>query len=261
MPKVRYKNTELYYTEKGSGSPVVLLHGFLENALMWDETAEVLSKTHRVICIDLPGHGKSGSLNKTHSMSAMAEVVNHILIQINCPAYALIGHSMGGYVSLAMAELYPQNISKLMLFYSTAAADDAEKKLNRDRAKKLVAQNKNTFLRLNLSGLFSPATLSLYPKQLEALVKQAQTMEVAAITSALDGMKTRPDRSSLLNTSPFPVTFVSGKNDPVIPIDSLVNQHQAKAVKQVTITPNGHLGYIEDKAVSLAVIQDFLVDL
>jgi len=258
MPKIQYKNTALFYTEKGSGSPVVLLHGFLENSNMWNETVEVLFKNHRVVCIDLPGHGKSESLAETHSMSAVAESVNYILTQISCTNYALIGHSMGGYISMAMADLFPQNITKLMLFFSSAAADGIEIKQNRDRAKKLVAQNKNTFLRLTLSGLFSLETLALYPNELEALVKEAQTMEIDAIVSCLEGMKNRPNRSELLNTLPFPVAFVSGKNDPVVPLESVLVQHKAKAVKNVTITPNGHLGYIEDRELSLAAIQDFL---
>jgi len=147
-----------------------------------------------------------------------------------------------------------------MLFFSSAAADGPEKKINRDRAKKAAAQNKNTFLRITLSGLFSPKTVRLYPGELDDLVKEAQTMKVESIVSALEGMKIRKDRIELLNTLPFPVAMVSGKNDPVIPLESILEQHNAKAIEKVTITPNGHLGYIEDRDNCLDAIQEFLLD-
>src|SRR5680860_1398856 len=105
-----HKNTNVHFTSIGKGNAVVLLHGFLENSSMWQEVAQELSKRNRVICIDLLGHGKTENLGYIHSMEDQTQMVKAVLNHLRLRKQVLIGHSMGGYVVLAFAKLFPKSV-------------------------------------------------------------------------------------------------------------------------------------------------------
>ena len=155
MKQIIYKNTAISYSDIGTGTAVVLLHGFLENKTMWKDLAPKLAEKNRVISIDLLGHGDSDCLGYVHSMEENAEIVKAVLSNLKIRKTIIIGHSMGGYVALALAELYPQFIKGLVLLNSTAKEDSEERKLNRDRAIKAVKQNYINFVRMSIVNLFS----------------------------------------------------------------------------------------------------------
>jgi pimeloyl-ACP methyl ester carboxylesterase len=107
MRTTNFKNTKISYTDQGKGNAVVLLHGFLENCTMWNYLAPVLAKKNRVICIDLLGHGQTDCLGYIHSMEDMADAIHQVITELKIRKAVFVGHSMGGYVALAVAELYP----------------------------------------------------------------------------------------------------------------------------------------------------------
>ncbi|HLA56688.1 MAG TPA: alpha/beta fold hydrolase, partial [Flavobacterium sp.] len=150
MKTLHYKNISINYSDTGKGTAVVLLHGFLENAKMWDDFVPELSKKYRVITIDLLGHGQTDSLGYVHSMEDNADAVHAVLSELRVRKAIFAGHSMGGYVALAYAELYPEFMKGLALVNSTSKADSAERKENRDRAIKAVKQNYTNFVRLSV---------------------------------------------------------------------------------------------------------------
>src|SRR4030065_2382718 len=113
-----YKNTNVNFTSTGIGSAVVLIHGFLENSSMWQEVSQELSKRNKIICIDLLGHGKTGNLGYLHSMEDQAQMVKVVLNHLKLRKYTFVGHSMGGYVALAFAKLFPSAIKALCLMKS-----------------------------------------------------------------------------------------------------------------------------------------------
>jgi len=115
-----YKNIQIRYTSTGKGRVVVLLHGFLENLNMWDTIVPKLAKKNRVITIDLLGYGKSENLGYIHTMEDQAQLVKAVLKHLRLRKYILIGHSMGGYISLAFAELFPHSLKGLCLLNSTS---------------------------------------------------------------------------------------------------------------------------------------------
>ena len=108
MKTTHFKNTKISYTEQGKGNAVILLHGFLENSTMWKYLVPVLTQKNRVICIDLLGHGQTDCLGYIHSMEDMADAVHHVISELKIRKAILVGHSMGGYVALAFAALYPE---------------------------------------------------------------------------------------------------------------------------------------------------------
>src|SRR5690606_14377497 len=134
MNTIHFKNISVNYTDTGKGSAVVLLHGFLENSKMWDDFTGELSKKHRVVTIDLLGHGKTQPLNYVQTMEDNAEMVLAVLHELRIRKAVLVGHSMGGYVALAFADLFPEIVKAVALINSTSKPDNHERKINRDRA-------------------------------------------------------------------------------------------------------------------------------
>lgn len=129
-----YKNSSIHYTVTGDGPALVLLHGFLETLEMWEDFVPEFSRSHQVICIDLLGHGQTDCLGYLHTMEDMADAVFAVLHHLKIEKAHVIGHSMGGYVALALAERQPQLFEGLCLMNSTFEADDDDKKLLRSRA-------------------------------------------------------------------------------------------------------------------------------
>ena len=152
---IKFKGINLSFTDEGKGKAVVFLHGFLETKAIWIYFSKQLSISHRVITIDLLGHGQTDCLSYVHTMEEMAEAVQAVLIHLKLRKYFLVGHSLGGYVSIALAENNPDNIKGLVMFHSTAKEDSKQKKTDRGRAIKVVKKNAQLFIKEAIPNLFN----------------------------------------------------------------------------------------------------------
>jgi pimeloyl-ACP methyl ester carboxylesterase len=251
-----YKNTKISYTNSGEGTAIVLLHGFLENKKMWLDYVAFFSENYRVITIDLLGHGESDCLGYVHSMEDNANVVHEVLEHLHIQKAIVVGHSMGGYVGLAFAELYPNEINKLVLLNSTSKEDSAEKKLNRTRAIKAVKQNYVNFVSLAIGNLFSKNNRIRLEKEIEKVKTEALKTPLQGIIASLEGMKIRKDRESLLKQNLFPTLLVLGKKDPVLNYDESISQIKNTIVELVSFE-DGHMSQIENKEELKKVLTDF----
>jgi pimeloyl-ACP methyl ester carboxylesterase len=258
MPTCQYKHIPVNFTDAGKGPAVVLLHGYLENLGMWQAFAKTLSTRFRVVCIDLLGHGKTPSLGYVHPMEDFADAVKAVLDHLRLRKYAVIGHSMGGYVALALAEAFPDNIRALGLFYSTAKEDSEEKKEMRLRAMEAIKHNHKTFVRTMIPGLFTEENKVKYQKEIEIAIAEALTMSKQSVLAAMAGMRERKDREALLHFAPYPVLIISGKHDPRISLAEMQPQMAAPNVQAAHITEHGHMGHIEDSEKCLFLLSEFL---
>jgi len=254
---ITYKNTNITFETYGNGSAVVLLHGFLESSLMWHDIITVLSKKHKVIAIDLLGHGNTDSHGYVHTMEDQAEMVKAVLNHLKLRKYVIIGHSMGGYVALSFASLFPKNIKGIFLLNSTALPDSKEKKINRNRAIKAVKENYKTFIRIAIPMLFADKNKTIYKKEIQEGIQDALRMNPQGITAALEGMKIRENLTSLYTSSNFPIHMIISKQDPALNYDSLINQTKNTKVTTSEL-PDGHMSYIENKTEVIKIISDFL---
>jgi pimeloyl-ACP methyl ester carboxylesterase len=252
-----YKNTKISFTDDGKGTAVVLLHGFLENKTMWDKYVSALSKNHRIITIDLLGHGETECLGYVHTMEDQADMIFAVLISLRIRKIVLVGHSMGGYVALAFAELYPDYVKGLFLLNSSSRADSDERKINRDRAIKAVKQNHTNFVRISITNLFSDDNREVLAKEIEKVKRQALKTPLQGIVASLEGMKIRKDREVLLHFAPFPIQLVLGKKDGVLIYPETIDQIEGTKV-ELTTFPNGHMSHIENEAELKKVLSDFL---
>ncbi|NNK55641.1 MAG: alpha/beta fold hydrolase, partial [Flavobacteriaceae bacterium] len=148
----RYNDKHIYYETAGQGPALLLLHGFLENASMWDSLEKLVHDKFTVIRIDLPGHGRSDVYSEIHSMEFMADVVRELLKSMGVNSISIIGHSMGGYVALAYLEKHPETVRQCILLNSTTYADSADRKINRERALKLIPDNKELFINVSINN-------------------------------------------------------------------------------------------------------------
>src|SRR5690606_6455708 len=254
---INFKGTSVYYQDQGQGSTVVLLHGFLENSTIWDSVKTSLVKRYRVISIDLLGHGNTGCIGYVHTMEQMAEAVKAVLLWLKLRRVCFIGHSMGGYVALAYAEAYPDDVKGLVLANSTARADSQEKKKNRDRAIEMVKRDHKTFVRMGVSNLFRPKNRKIFAQAIKQLKKQALKTPLQGIVAALEGMKIRDDREILLHFTPFAKMMILGRKDPVLQYDELIDQIEDTTVKLVEFD-DGHMSFIENRAEFVEQINIFL---
>ncbi len=111
----------------GKGEVIMLIHGYLETSEIWNSFAKRLSENFRIILVDLPGHGRSDNADEVLTMDLMATVLAKLLENLDIKKVFLTGHSLGGYITLAFAELYPEMLSGYCLFHSHPFADDIGK--------------------------------------------------------------------------------------------------------------------------------------
>lgn len=249
-----YKGINISYTDEGKGNAMVLLHGFLENSTIWDTIKKEFKKEGRVITIDLLGHGQTGCLGYVHSMETMAEAVKAVIDYLKVEKFSIIGHSMGGYVAMALAEINPGLLDGLVLMNSTAKADSEEKKKNRDRAIEAVKKDHKSFIRLSISNLFRPKNRKIFVHEIQSLKDEALKIPLQGIVAALEGMKIRKDREGILQNLTCKKIIIIGKKDPVLDYESLLTQMQNVDI-EIVECPDGHMSYIENKNIVVQALK------
>jgi pimeloyl-ACP methyl ester carboxylesterase len=257
---IKFKSINVSFTDTGRGKAVVFLHGFLENKIIWKNFSEQLSKNQRVITVDLLGHGNTDCLSYVHTMEEMAEAVHFVLNHLKLRKYFLVGHSLGGYVSLALSEAQPDNIKGLVMFHSTAKSDSKAKQKDRDRAIKVVKRNASIFINEAIPNLFN-TNYKPYKRGISSIKKQALKTTKQGIVAALEGMKIRLDREIILKFAPYPVLFIIGKEDAILPYKDLITQAQLpEKGKFVLLEKVGHMGFIEAKDETYKILKQFVAN-
>jgi len=252
-------DANLRYQDTGSGPVIVLLHGYLETLKLWKPCISELSTKFRFIAPDLPGHGRSQITEEVQTMDSMAEQIKHLLDNLNIKRCFMVGHSMGGYVTLAFLEKYPGMLEGVSLFHSSPFADTNEKREHRDREIALIRQGKKRLVYYNhVAKTFAKDNIYLYPEINEKLIKMSEKSEEHGIISALEGMKVRPDRSDLLANTKIPVQYIIGKMDNFIPFSILDRIKLPENADVVVLENSGHMGMFEEKERSLEAIVAFI---
>ena len=247
----------LLYRDTGSGEPVVLLHGFAEDGAIWTEVARHLNC--RLLIPDLPGSGRS-TLTPDLSIEAMAMAIKELLDREGIERCILIGHSMGGYIALAFAELYPERLRAFGLFHSTAYADSDEKKAARQKSIAFIREHgAQPFIRQSIPNLFANETRTDRPGLVEDTIDRYQNASPDALTAHLQAMLQRPDRVPVLKRSRVPVLFIFGQKDQIVLPEQSLAQVSVPALSSLHILPGaGHMGMLEEPAAGAAIIQSFV---
>lgn len=248
----------LHFFEKGQGHPLLFLHGFCESGEMWRYFAESLSTQYRVICPDLPGFGDSVLTHPIQSLEEVAEQLEGWMQAEQIQNPIVMGHSLGGYVALALLERMGDHLKAIGLLHSTAFGDDLEKKEMRNRTL--------TFLKKHGAAKFVTSFVpQLFPehRRIELAEAIAQSIEDGK-RSSLEGllaytvaMRDRKDRMEVLQQFTGPKLLLAGTLDGSVKIESSRAQ-QGAYTHYNELEGVGHLGMVEEKEKTLAVVQNFL---
>ncbi|MEO8412810.1 MAG: alpha/beta hydrolase [Ginsengibacter sp.] len=269
MKHIIFHNKKIVYRTEGSGNgnPVMLLHGFAEDGTIWNYQLEKLKEKFLVIIPDLPGSGQSPLLEGKIFIEDYAEVVKAIMVaellndQKNL--FTLIGHSMGGYITLAFAEKYPGLLQAFGLFHSSAYADDDAKKESRKKGIEFIKNNGAiSFLKNTSPNLFSDITKKVKPELVEQLIDLSRYFSDEALIQYYETMMQRPDRTPVLQSFNRPVLFMIGKGDNAVPLQASLEQVHLPSVAHVKILQNsGHMGLWEEKEEATLFLMNFLLQL
>ena len=245
-------------SEKGEQT-IVLLHGYLESMLVWEEFASLLYKHARVITLDIPGHGISEVKGECHTMEYLADTLAAALTNLGVEKAYIVGHSMGGYVALAFAERHPERRAGLVLLSSTPNADTEEKVANRKREISLVKSGKKELLAHTAPAAgFAEQNRRRLVSYIEDLEQMVFLAEDAGVVALLNGMIQRADRNDMLRALALPQLFILGRKDGYISEEAaekmVANHPQAKVV---WLDNSGHMGFIEQPKECAAAILDF----
>lgn len=239
---------------------VVLLHGYLESLLVWDDFIPLLYKQVRVVTLDLPGHGISVVTGECHTMEFLADTVAEGLKALGIERCTLVGHSMGGYVALAFCERHPEMLDGLVLLSSTPNPDTEEKAENRRREIALVKAGKKELLaRVAPAAGFAEENRARMQDAIEDLTEQVFITEDEGIVALLDGMIGRKDQNEMLRQTKVPVLFILGRKDNYIPVEvaeKMVAGHPE--AKIVWLENSGHMGFLEEPEKTAEALLDFV---
>jgi pimeloyl-ACP methyl ester carboxylesterase len=267
---ISIQNKQVQYTVSGEGNPVVLVHGFGEDSDVWRYQLEDLSKDYQLIIPDLPGSGKSEMIEDM-SIEGLAdcvkEIVDHELLKTLPPSgekglggAIIIGHSMGGYITLALAAKYPDLLQGFGLFHSTAFADSDEKKTARRRSIEFMqTHGSDEFIRQSTPNLFTEAYRIKNNAILEDMIARYSNFDPLALIAYYEAMIQRPDRTAVLKSFNKPILFIIGKNDKAIPFEDSMKQCHLPQLASVQILEKAaHMGMWEEKEKSSQALLSFL---
>ncbi len=238
------KQIAFFQTGRGGKLPLVLLHGFCEDATIWEE---ILPKIKgKIVRIDLPGFGGS-DVSETPGIEKYADATAAVLDFLKFEKSILVGHSMGGYAALAFAKKYPQRLAALGLLHSHPFPDSETAIENRRRGiEMLKSGKKNQYVAQLFPGLFPKEFAEAKPDILKRLIARAQKFPTEGIIQGLENMMTRPDHRKTLTAVACPVLFIVGKKDNLISPENAQEMTAMPEVADIHFLENcGHMGMLE----------------
>ncbi|MGV3589732.1 MAG: alpha/beta fold hydrolase [Adhaeribacter sp.] len=253
-------NSSTIIDSGGNGKVLIFLHGFLESKEIWLEYTKPLQQDYRVILLDLPGHGENTAAVAEYSMDNNAAFVREALQSLNIKQCILIGHSMGGYTAMAFAEKYPELLSGVVMFHSSALPDTDEKKENRDKTIDFIQKHGvEKFMETFVAPLFYEGNRQNQQATIQKLTQTGKKVAPEAIIGTVKAMRDRPDRTKVLSAVNFPFLFIAGKQDIAVTLEQTLQQcHLPKTSYTLFLDQTGHMGMFERPHETLAAIKGFV---
>lgn len=254
---ISFKNINISFSDLGKGQAIILLHGFLENKTMWKGVEKELSKRNRVIAIDLLGHGETDCLGYVHHLDLFSEAIEAVLKSLKLRRFYLIGHSLGGYIALTLANRNVAKVKGICLLNSTSNEDDQERKALRLRANTMAQHNFENLIRMSFINLFTASSREKFKSEINTALSEALQTKVQSYIAANEGMRTRKNQSQVLKTTSFKKLIIAGRKDPVLDIQKSIEEAKDTNT-DIEILDGGHMSHIENSKDLIAILQNFV---
>jgi len=252
-----FRGATIAYSTSGKGRAILLIHGFLGAKEIWKELEGQLAKQFKVVSIDLPGHGQSECIGYVHNMELLATCCRGLLTHLSIRKAVVVGHSLGGYVSLAFGEQFPDSVIGLMLVNSTAKGDSAKRKKSRDQLIKLVKKDRSKILTSLVPGFFNlknPATAA----HIKSYLHMANECSEQSIIATAEGMKIRKEREIVLKFAPYHYHYIIGAQDSILNSEQLKNETQIGVNGSYSLLEDAsHMSLVESKDEVFKAIKSF----
>ncbi|MCU0455319.1 MAG: alpha/beta hydrolase [Bacteroidales bacterium] len=256
-----FESGKIHFTDQGRGDVIILVHGYLETCEIWRSFGRRLSSQYRVLAVDLPGHGKSDMLGEVHTMDLMAGMLAALMMHLSIEKVFMTGHSMGGYVTLAFADLFPELLSGFCLFHSQPFADSPETVQKRNNEIRLVEEGrKDQFCPVNIVRMFASSNIEKFAAAVSNSKNIASTVPGEALIAVLKGMIARPSRAAVMESGAIPCLWILGVRDNYIDFRAIQEKVRLPRNAEVAILENsGHMGFIEEEDKALEILGSFLL--
>jgi pimeloyl-ACP methyl ester carboxylesterase len=231
---------------------LVLLHGFGEDARMWDDF--------------IPGRFPNQTLHISNYADwsdclTIAEYGRKIVDTLpQDETFILVGHSMGGYIALELAKQFPQRIQGVVMLHSTPVADSIEKKIQRDKTAGFIQEHgSEKFIHSFVANLFAPHFVESHQELMDMLANRYSQLNQTGLIASTLAMKVREDLKDFVHSTDIPILFVLGEKDPLIPTETIVELLAGKDQhKYVILSGVSHQGCYEAPEETYAVINQFI---
>jgi len=244
------------YKIKGEGLPLIFIHGFCETGEIWDSFVTGISNNYQVITLDLPGFGSSKLAKTGTTLEGIGRDLNEWVLSKKLKNPIVLGHSLGGYVCLAMVSQMPSLYAAFGLIHSTARADTDEKRLNRTKIMAFVKKHGvKAFVDSFVPGLYHQKN---HPS-IEFVHKMALKTSKSTFLTYTEAMRDRLSTEDCIAKFTKPILIVGGQNDPLIPISSLVEQAALNSRASIyALQRVGHMGMFEAKPELVDIVHHFV---
>lgn len=248
----------VHYEVYGRGRPVILLHGWLGSWGLWQETMAMLGQSYRTYALDFWGFGESGKKRETYAVQDFVRLVDQFMERLGITSAPLVGHSMGGTVSLAVAIQYPQRATKVAVVGSPIVGSSLAWPL------KLAGYRPIAFLLFNMMGLFrlgvrvASPFICRDPRFPQMMDRDLSRTTLESFLRSIASLR-RTDLRPLLDRIQVPVMGVYGGRDNIVhplqwqPLSQGVPRARVERVPRA-----GHFPMLEEPQEFARILKDFL---
>lgn len=251
--------SQIYYKEYGGGYPLIFLHGFCETHHVWENLAEYLQADFHVICPDLPGFGKTSLFSTDFSLKNVAREMKIWLHELSIQKCLIFGHSLGGYITLAMVEQYPELTKGFCLFNSSAFADSDDKKENRNKLIEHIKKHGTaSFIETFVPSLFYDKRADEFQRQINEIRKEGLKIAPETIIAYAAAMRDRPDYTAILKSNGEKALIIAGEEDQNVP--KTVSQKLGEMIDKQNfhlLPASAHMSMFEQTAKAAGIIRKF----
>lgn len=257
--QIAFRDGTISYFSAGTGIPVLLIHGFGEDSSIWDNQVLFLQQSCKIIAVDLPGAGGSSIFtNENVEISDFADAVKAVINAEGITSVLMIGHSMGGYISLAFQKKYPNELIGLGLIHSTANADSETKKIIRKKSISFIRKNGVTpFFETAIPGLFHDKHKN--KTAIKSIIGKSNQFRDNTLIQCYEAVMNRPSSIEILQSLSLPLLIIGGKHDEIISLKDILWQSQLSNQTHLYILKHSaHMGMIEETQEMNDILRVFL---